>query len=101
MQRDLNKDNDVTNNEIIGLYKLIRENETIQNILRYDSPYVNFYMIMHQILEDEERLMKVLKNEVVYPAVLEYHPSLKCQLNCEFCYNQGSEYKELLGRKKN
>lgn len=91
--REIAADLGVTREELVELYRVIRESKTIQNALTFDSAMrrrVSF--LRRELLPQNRPLLKAMfSGEVCVPNHIEFHPALMCNLRCRACPNCKSD----------
>jgi wyosine [tRNA(Phe)-imidazoG37] synthetase (radical SAM superfamily) len=91
--RDLADTHSLKREELVRLYRIIRNIREIQDVLTFESPMrrrVSF--LKKELLPGNIALLKAMFNDgVCMPSHVEFHPSLVCNLRCRACPNCKSD----------
>ncbi len=79
----------ISRDHLISLYRLIRGNQPIQELLTYESPMrrrISF--LRRELMADNlATLYAMFRGEEWLPNHVEFHPALMCNLRCRACPN--------------
>jgi MoaA/NifB/PqqE/SkfB family radical SAM enzyme len=91
--RDLAADLTLEREELVRLYRVIRNIREIQDVLTFESPLrrrVSF--LRKELLPGNIPMLKAMLNgDICMPSHVEFHPALICNLRCRACPNCQSD----------
>lgn len=87
--RDLAREFGLTRQELVRLYRLLRDEPTIQEAWTFDSPLRRRISFLRRELLPGNAgvLASMFRGEVCLPNQVEFHPALVCNLRCRACPN--------------
>ena len=85
--RTLAAELDLPQEELVRLFRIIRNIKPIQDLLTFESPLRRRVSFLRRELLPENRpmLKAMFTGEVCQPCHVEFHPALMCNLRCRAC----------------
>ena len=87
--RDLAEDFQVTRDDLLRIYRILRNMPKVQDAWTFDSPLRRRVSFLRRELlpENAATLTSLFRGEVCLPNQVEFHPALVCNLRCRACPN--------------
>ena len=104
--KEISQKAEVNIKELKGIYSILKQSNYIQELFGKKSRHSTFIKIFRGFIKNkEEYVRKILREELVYPQIVEFHLGVTCNSNCTFCYSHGNRYadrpgKTILGKEK-
>lgn len=91
--RELAEDFRVTRDDLLRIYRILRNMPKVQDAWTFDSPLRRRVSFLRRELlpENAATLTALFRGEVCLPCHVEFHPALVCNLRCRACPNIQSD----------
>jgi len=95
--KELCEEFNMSREDMVALYSSIRRIPVFQALFLKASSHSKFVDTLMFLLNDRERIAKIITGKNRGPIEVDMQLSTKCQRNCVHCYNQGASYDSFPG----